>query len=141
MAATISLPDGTPFTVAEQKARAKGKRDEDGNVAPPEIWVWACGKCGHKSFTPMYVCPVDRSRDVRPAQAPLEGRIESFTVQKISIEEFINEIPFAFAVVKLDDGTLVSGWVPDVATDRDLRIGDRVRFSPSYKPGYMFEKA
>ena len=136
----IVLPDGTPFTVAEQKARAKGKRDEDGNVSPPELWAWGCGACGHKSFTPMYACPKDRSRNVKPVALPLTGAVESFTVQKISIEEFINEIPFAFAVVRLDDGTLVSGWVPDVATDHDLEVGQKVRYEPSYKPGYMFER-
>ena len=119
------------MTQKEQKAAAK-----DG-----KLLAWQCRACGHKSFTPMYVCPRDLSRDIGTAELPAEGKIASFTVQKISIEEFINEVPFAFVVVEMDDGTRVSGWVPDVASDRDLALGTRVRYTPTYKPGYMFEKA
>lgn len=127
----MTTAEAIAFTAKEQKNRAK-----DG-----ELWAWGCAKCGHKSFTPMYVCPRDGGRDIAPVKLPLEGAIESYTIQKISIEEFINDLPFAFAVVRLTDGTLVSGWVPDIHRDKDLPIGTKVRFSPSYKPGYMFEKA
>lgn len=121
----------TYMTQAEQKASAK-----DGTLK-----AWACATCGHKSITPMYVCPHDKSRDIKTADLPGEGVIEAYTVQKlIAPEEFLNDIPFAFAVIKLDDGTLVSGWVPDIARDADLPLGTRVRYTPTYKPGYMFEK-
>lgn len=120
------------MTQKEQKEAAK-----DGTLK-----AWACGKCGHKSITPMYVCPVDKSRDVTTADLPPTGVIESYTVQKlIAPEEFLNDIPFAFVVVKLDDGTLVSGMVLDVARDSDLPPGTRVRHAPSYKSVYLFEKA
>jgi uncharacterized OB-fold protein len=122
----------TLMTQAEQKAAAKEGR----------LKAWACGKCGHKSITPMYVCPVDKARDIRTVDLPSTGVVESYTVQKlIAPEEFLNDIPFAFVVVKLDDGTLVSGMVLDVARDADLPIGTRVRHAPSYKSVYLFEKA
>lgn len=119
------------MTQAEQKQLAK-----DGQLV-----AWACGKCGHKSMTPMFACPLDGSRDIGRAELPTEGVVEAFTVQKISIEEFINDVPFAFAVIKLTDGTHVSGWVPDIARDSDLPEGAKVRYSPTYKPGFMFERA
>ena len=116
----------------EQKESAK-----DG-----KILAWACGSCGHKSITPMYVCPVDMHREIVTTPLPSTGTIEAYTIQKlIAPEEFLNDIPFAFAVVKLDDGTLVSGMVLDVARDADLPIGTKVRHAPSYKSVFLFEKA
>ena len=120
------------MTQKEQKELAK-----DG-----KLMAWACNKCGHKSITPMYICPVDKSRDIGTEQLPSTGVVEAFTIQKlIAPEEFLNDIPFAFCVVKLDDGTLVSGMVLDVARDADLPVGTRVRHSPSYKSVFLFEKA
>ena len=120
------------MTQKEQKEAAK-----DGKLK-----AWACGACGHKSITPMYVCPMDKSRDIRTADLPSDGVVEAYTVQKlIAPEEFLNDIPFAFVVVKLADGTRVSGMVLDVARDNDLPLGTRVRHAPSYKSVYLFEKA
>ncbi|MFA5861163.1 MAG: OB-fold domain-containing protein [Candidatus Thermoplasmatota archaeon] len=122
-----------PFmTQKEQKDAAK-----DG-----KLLAWACVKCGHKSVTPMYICPLDKSREIKTVQLPSTGHIEAFTVQKlIAPEEFLNDIPFAFVVVKLDDGTLVAGMVMDIASDRDLPPGTKVKHAPSYKSVYLFEKA
>lgn len=116
----------------EQKESAK-----DG-----KLLAWACNTCGHKSITPMYICPLDKSRDIGTAQLPSTGVIEAYTIQKlIAPEEFLNDIPFAFTVVKLDDGTLISGMVLDVSRDADLPLGTKVKHSPSYKSVYLFEKA
>ena len=107
-----------------------------------KLLAWQCAKCGHKSITPMYACPIDRSRDIKSVQLPGEGVVESYTIQKlIAPEEFLNDIPFAFCVVKLDDGTLVSGMVLDVNSERDLPPGSKVKHAPSYKSVYLFEKA
>lgn len=120
------------MTQKEQKDSAK-----DG-----KLMAWSCGTCGHKSITPMYVCPVDKSRDIGTTQLPSTGTIEAYTIQKlIAPEEFLNDIPFAFTVVKLDDGTLISGMVLDIARDADLPIGTKVKHSPSYKSVFLFEKA
>lgn len=120
------------MTQKEQKEAAK-----DG-----KLLAWACAKCGHRSITPMYICPVDKGRDITTVQLPSTGVIEAYTVQKlIAPEEFLNDIPFAFAVVKLDDGTHVSGMVLDIAADKDLPVGQKVKHAPSYKSVYLFEKA
>ena len=120
------------MTQKEQKEQAK-----DG-----KLMAWSCNQCGHKSITPMYICPVDKSRDIGTKQLPSTGAVEAYTIQKlIAPEEFLNDIPFAFCVVKLDDGTLVSGMVLDTARDSDLPIGTKVRHAPSYKSVFLFEKA
>lgn len=102
---------------------------------------WKCSGCGHMQATPMFICPKDMGRKIETVDLPTEGEIVDFTVQKISSEEFINDVPFAFVLVKLENGVHISGWVPDISRDRDLPIGTKVRYSPSYRPGIMFEKA
>lgn len=120
------------MTQKEQKEAAK-----DG-----KLLAWKCNTCQHKSITPMYVCPVDKSRDIGTEQLPSTGTVEAYTIQKlIAPEEFLNDIPFAFVVVKLDDGTLVSGMVLDMARDSDMPPGTKVKHTPSYKSVFLFEKS
>lgn len=119
------------FLLEDQKnARRDGK-----------LMAWKCARCGHTQVTPMFVCAKDMSRDVKAVELPNDGVVESYTIQKISSEEFINDLPFAFVVVTLTDGTRVSGWVADVHRESDLPVGTKVRYTPSYKPGVQFEKA
>lgn len=94
----------------------------------------------HTWTSPVKRCPECGNR-VEQIELPKEGTVLTFTIQNVAAEEFMNEVPFAWAIVELSDGTRVTGWVPYVATDKDLAIGDAVVFSPTYKPGVMFEKA
>ena len=55
-------------------------------------------------------------------------------------DEFLNEAPYAYVVVELDGGGRVTGWMPTVRSEADLRVGDRVRFAPSYRPGVQFAR-
>ncbi|HVL47744.1 MAG TPA: OB-fold domain-containing protein [Candidatus Thermoplasmatota archaeon] len=106
-----------------------------------KLMGWKCTTCGHTQATPMLVCPVDRKRAIEGVELPPTGQVVSFTVQNVSSEEYINDIPFAFVVVELDNKVRVSGWLPYVAKAADLPLGTKVRFTPSYKPGVQFEKA
>lgn len=98
-----------------------------------------CGK-GHTWVTPIRVCGKCGDKNIETVELPHEGKVVSFTIQNVAAEEFMNETPFAWAIVELSDATRVTGWIPYVGSDRDLAIGDAVRFSPTYKPGVMFEK-
>lgn len=106
-----------------------------------KLMGWRCATCGHTQSTPMLVCPKDNGRDIAGVELPATGQILSFTVQNISSEEYINDIPFAFVVVALDNGVHVTGWLPYVAKASDLPLGTKVKFVPSYKPGVQFERA
>ena len=128
--------------MAEARAAVMTQKEQKDAAKEGKLLAWQCGTCGHKSITPMYVCPQDHGRDIRTAQLPGTGTVEAFTIQKlIAPEEFLNDIPFAFVVVRLDDGTHVSGMVLDMARDADLPVGAKVRHAPSYKSVYLFEKA
>ncbi len=64
----------------------------------------------------------------------------AYTVQHVPSDEFLNDAPYAYVVVELEEGGRLTGWMESVRADDDLRVGDRVRWVSSYKPGIHFEK-
>jgi len=68
------------------------------------------------------------------------GRLVAFTVQTVPSDEFLNEAPYAYALVDLDGGGRVTGWIPGVAEEAELSVGERVQFVRSYKPGVQFAR-
>ena len=55
-----------------------------------------------------------------------DGEIYSYTVIRVPFEEFLDEAPFTFAEVKLDEGLVVPGRI--TAEGEEIRIGSRVSF-------------
>jgi uncharacterized OB-fold protein len=105
-----------------------------------KLVAWQCGKCQRTWAAPSYRC-VCGGEDIKLKELPVEGNVVSYTIQRVAAEEFINDVPFAWAVIKLDDGTRLSGWVGYVSEPKDLPMGARVKYVPGYKPGLQFEKA
>ncbi|HVL88363.1 MAG TPA: OB-fold domain-containing protein [Candidatus Thermoplasmatota archaeon] len=101
----------------------------------------ACRACGRKQATPAVRCPGCGSDDVVRVDLAREGVVESFTIQRVAAEEWVNDVPFAIAVIRLDDGASVVGRIPNVALPDELPLGTRVRYVPGYRPGIEFEKA
>jgi uncharacterized OB-fold protein len=99
-----------------------------------------CRECRNDRFDPMLRCPKCGSGEVERRQFSTTGTIVSYTIQSVASEQFLNETPFAFALVQLDDGPRVSGWIPWIGKEKDLPLGQKVEYVPSYKPGMMFEK-
>lgn len=99
-----------------------------------------CKACRNDRFSPMLRCPKCGSGDIARREFSKTGTVESYTIQSVASEAFLNETPFAFALVQLDDGPRVSGWIPWIAKAKDLPMGQKVEYVPSYKPGMMFEK-
>ncbi len=89
-------------------------------------WGLACSRCG--SLVREEIVLADR------------GAVVSFTIVEVPTEEMVNDAPYAYVLVRLDDGASVSGWMPTVRSGTGIRIGDRVRLRPSYRPGIQFEK-
>lgn len=61
-------------------------------------------------------------------------------MQTVPSEEFLNEAPYAYVLVELEEGGRIAGWMPAVRSEADLTIGEKVHFVPSYKPGVQFSK-
>ena len=125
-------------TVTEHGLTLKAQKDamRDGKILGRE-----CAKCHHRAITPMARCTRCGGDQVSTATFANEGQVVTFTIQTVASEQFLNEVPFAWVVVELDGGPRVSGWVPFVSRPDELPLGQRVRFTPGYKPGMMFEKA
>lgn len=87
-------------------------------------WGLACARCGKVGLEETELSP--------------RGRVSAFTILHIPGEEFLNEAPYAYVVVDLDGGGRLTGWMPSVHQEKELTIGERVRFEPSYKPGVQF---
>ena len=99
-----------------------------------------CARCGLVTATWGLACP-RCGNPVREEKALAErGKVTAFTVLTVPGDDFLNDAPYAYVVVELDGGGRVTGWMPTVRSDRDLAIGDRVRFVAGYKPGVQFVK-
>jgi len=108
----------------EEEQRLRGFRSACGFVTA--TWGLRCPRCGKSDF----------------AEFPLSGKgvVSAFTLQTVPADDFVNEAPYAYVLVDLDEGGRISGWMPTVRSEADLSIGDRVHWVPSYKPGVQFEK-
>lgn len=118
------------LTLKEQKAL----------LAEGKVLGFHCADCKNDRFSPMTRCPRCDSTNVVRREFSKRGKVVSFTIQTVASEQFLNETPFAFAIIKLDDGPMVSGWIPWISKPEELPIGQAVEFTPTYKPGMMFEK-
>jgi uncharacterized OB-fold protein len=100
-----------------------------------------CTKCGHKTITPMMRCSCGGT-EFQTREFANTGTVLTYTVQRVASEEFLNDVPYAWIIVQLDDeGPRATGWIPFVSKSGELKIGDKVKLTTSYKPGCMFEKA
>lgn len=99
-----------------------------------------CEACKYDRFSPMTRCSKCGSAQVARREFSKTGKVETYTIQSVASEQFLNETPFAFAIIQLDDGPRISGWIPWIAKVADLPMGQKVEYVPSYKPGMQFEK-
>lgn len=115
-------------------------KDQQEKLRDEEIWGFVCNSCNHEQFGPMVRCIECGKRDIGTRKFSNRGKIVSYTIQTVAAEAFLNETPFAYAIVDLDDGPQIACWVPWISKPAELPIGQQVEFIPSYKPGIMFEK-
>jgi uncharacterized OB-fold protein len=96
--------------------------------------------CGFVTATWGLRCPRCSAYDLTEFALSGKGKIAAFTVQNVPSAEFVNDAPYAYVLVDLDEGGRISGWMPAVRAVGDLSIADRVHWVASYKPGVQFQK-
>jgi len=84
-----------------------------------------CTKCDTIAFPPRIICPECRNREFEKTTLASQGTIETFTVVRVGPSNFVDEVPYAVAVIKLDDGVQLTAQVVDADFD-ELKIGARV---------------
>ncbi len=100
---------------------------------------YRCRNCGYQQVTPMVFCPKCQSGDIESVELKPTGKIISFTIIHVPPESHINDAPYAWVIVELDDGPRVSGWIQFISRPEQIKIGARVRYRRSYLPGMIFE--
>jgi uncharacterized OB-fold protein len=120
----------TPLTVKQfQEGIREGK-----------ILGYKCLKCSRKQIDIADFCSSCHSPELERIEFSGQGTVVTYTIQFVAPEQFMNEVPYAWAIIDLDEGPRITGWIPFVSTPNDLQIGQRVRFRKSYQPGLVFEK-
>ncbi|MCI4363190.1 MAG: OB-fold domain-containing protein [Thermoplasmata archaeon] len=95
--------------------------------------------CGFVSATWGLLCPRCGKRDLKEVTLSGRGRVAALTVQTVPAEEFVNDAPYAYVVVELEEGGRITGWIPGVRGPEELFIGAAVAWVSSYRPGLQFE--
>lgn len=82
-----------------------------------------CENCGTHFFPPRAFCPKCRRKSkIQPYSPSGKGKIHSYTVVHVAQEGFEREVPYALAIVELEEGAQLTAQICDVDL-KDLRIG------------------
>jgi uncharacterized OB-fold protein len=125
---TDDLPSAT-HTIAEyyrgyeEEQKLRGFRCTNCDLTTA-TWGLRCPKCGHGDRVELELSG--------------KGRVTAYTILAVPGDDFINDAPYAYVVVELNEGGRITGWMPTVRQVSDLAIGDAVHFVPGYKPGVQF---
>jgi len=85
-----------------------------------------CTKCGKWFFPPRLVCDACGAREFETRAMQRTGKILTHTVIRVAPAPFVDQAPFAIAVVEMDDGPCITTQVVDWS-DGQLEIGQPVR--------------
>jgi uncharacterized OB-fold protein len=88
-----------------------------------------CGRCGELAIPPKEFCASCQERDWRPVPLAGAGTIVSHTVIRVAPRGRAGEVPYAVAVVRLDEGLSLLGRIVDIPLET-LTAGLPVRFRP-----------
>ena len=113
----------TPPVVADFRA----------GLARGELLIQKCNACGKLNMYPRHACPHCQSESLGWQKVSGKGVLHSFTVLRLGAPQgFENDLPYALAVVKLDEGVQLLGrLVPDADGEwTRYKCDERVEFTP-----------
>ncbi len=85
-----------------------------------------CQTCGEKFFPKRSVCPNCRRKGkIVDFKFKGTGEVYSYTYIHAAAEGFEKQVPYYYAIIKLDEGPMISGQVIDVGPD-EMKIGVKV---------------
>jgi len=87
-----------------------------------------CGCCERVYFPPREACPYCRRKSygkMNTLQLSGKGEIFSYTIIHVGSEPFANQVPYAVAIIKLDEGPKVTAQIVDCNIN-DIKIGMKV---------------
>ncbi|MGH2582968.1 MAG: Zn-ribbon domain-containing OB-fold protein [Anaerolineales bacterium] len=81
-----------------------------------------CGNCDAKLFPPRDICPVCGEEAKKLFQFSGKGEVYSYTTVYEAPEGYAEQAPYTLAMVKLDEGPLVTAQLTDLG-DQKAKIG------------------
>lgn len=95
-----------------------------------------CNTCGSLYFPPKNLCPKCRRKgDISDFKFSGNGIIESYTVIRTPPEGFEEYIPYAIAIIKLDEGPKIAGQIADDIEKVDIGKKVTAVFRKMYQDG------
>jgi len=85
-----------------------------------------CNKCGKWFFPPRLVCDGCGGREFATKRMARTGKIVTHTMIRTPASDFVDEAPFAVAIIEMDDGPRLTCQVVD-HREGELKIGQPVR--------------
>jgi uncharacterized protein len=130
------------MTETEQKSLPQEMtiKDFEEGIHDGKIRGYRCRNCGLKRIDILEFCPNCHKAELDEVQFSDKGTVLTYTIQFVAPEQYLNEVPYAWAIIQLDDGPKVTGWIPFISKPSELPIGQRVAFKKSYLPGIVFQK-
>ena len=87
-----------------------------------ELVLPRCNACSNSFFYPRERCPECLSADLTWYRAGGKGHIYSFTIIEQPVDRtFLEEVPYIYAIIQLDDGPRMISNVVDCAIE-DVRV-------------------
>ncbi len=85
-----------------------------------------CSTCNEVFFPPRPLCPNCRSKGkTEPFQLKGNGTVISWTIIRVAPGGFEDQVPYAVAMIELDEGTKIAGQI--VNTIDGIEIGAKVK--------------
>ncbi|MBC8312838.1 MAG: Zn-ribbon domain-containing OB-fold protein [Candidatus Cloacimonetes bacterium] len=85
-----------------------------------------CKKCGKVFFPPRLICDKCKSEEFEKITLPENGKIVTFTIIRVAPQQFETEVPYAIAIVELENGVRLTTQVVDCNPEK-LKIGNEIK--------------
>ncbi len=85
-----------------------------------------CKGCGKIFFPPRLICNKCGSQEFEQVVLPENGKIVTFTIIRVAPAQFEAEVPYAIAIVELENGVRITTQVVDCDPEK-LDIGNEVK--------------
>jgi uncharacterized OB-fold protein len=95
-----------------------------------------CKQCQKILFPPRLICPACKSRQFDKMILKPEGKVLSYTVIRVAPSQFVDQAPYALAIIELDDGVRIMAQVADCDLEKlaiDMRVA--IEFRKIYDEG------
>lgn len=108
-----------------------------------KVLAHKCSKCGHLMLETVMFCEKCSASKFEDVELEGAGTVVTYTIQAVAPEGFEDAGSYAWVVFKIDNANVrASGFLPGVATPKDLPIGTKVKVAGyDNRHGLLLQKA